>query len=149
MSNVIQISDLRFTRAGEPPDPEHACLHKKLRVDPNGEIVTCEDCGVQVEAFWALSALVERYGTALRHLEERERRLEKDLQASVTHRAAKKVEVVWRERKMLPRCPHCGSGILPEDGLGDSLIGREFELRRRAKQVSGTSVPPTKEVIHE
>ncbi|MDE3022711.1 MAG: hypothetical protein KGI54_12775 [Pseudomonadota bacterium] len=45
--------------------------------------------------------------------------------------AARAVEKAWRVRDMVPSCPHCHAGILPEDGLGKSLINREMEMRRR------------------
>lgn len=133
MSDVIQIGDwqiqrkhaLRMSQAGE-------CDHKHLELDGRGDIVRCSKCGIQVSAFWALEMLADEYNRRLAKLERDREALAKAKEAEVHLLAARKVDKIWRSRTMVPACPHCHQGILPEDGLGNSRMSREIELRRRA-----------------
>lgn len=85
-----------------------------------------------VSAFWALEMLSDEYNRALSKLQRDREALAKAKEAETHLLAARRVESVWRSRTMVPACPHCGTGILPEDGLGSSQINRGIELRRRA-----------------
>jgi hypothetical protein len=44
--------------------PSIECQHLNILLDPNGEIVTCKTCGVQLTPWWALLMLVNRYKEA-------------------------------------------------------------------------------------
>lgn len=135
MADIIQIGEWqlqhkhkhRNTKPGE-------CDHKHIELDARGDIVRCVKCGVQLSAFWALDMLSDKYSRALSKLHRDREALAKAKEAETHLLAARKVEVVWRSRTMVPACPHCGLGILPEDGLGNSRINREIELRRRVAE---------------
>lgn len=137
MADIIQIGEWqlqhkhkhRYTEPGE-------CDHKHIELDARGDIVRCVKCGVQLSAFWALEMLSDEYNRALGKLKRDREALAKAKESEIHLLAARKVESVWRSRSMVPACPHCGTGILPEDGLGSSRINREIELRRRAAATS-------------
>ena len=131
-NNIINIGDWQIKRSGEyRMQTDGDCDHKHLELDERGDVVRCLKCGTQVSAFWAIKMISEQYNLSLRKLaSERETiRLAKDENLHLL--AAKKVEKAWRKRSMVPACPHCSRGILPEDGLGSAMINREMELRRR------------------
>ena len=133
MADIIQIGEWKLQhkhnhRYVEPGD----CDHKHIELDARGDIVRCVKCGDQLSAFWALKMLSDEYNRALGKLQREREALEKAKEAETHLLAARKVEKVWRTRTMVPACPHCGAGILPEDGLGGSRINREIELRRRS-----------------
>jgi len=48
-------------------------------------------------------------------------------------RALKMLERSWWRGGMLPCCPHCRYGLLPEDSAAGacSSVGREYEMARR------------------
>jgi hypothetical protein len=76
--------------------------------------------------------LAGEYNRALSRLQRERDALTKAKESEIHLLAAKKVEKAWRSRTMVPACPHCGKGILPQDGLGSTNINRAIELRRRA-----------------
>lgn len=132
--NVIQIGEMIVRRREEKKawnKKDERCHHRKTTLDDNGSIVTCDDCSMQLSPYWVLHQLIHYYDQEMKKVEARAKAVAEDKAHNLHLLAAKKVEAVWRSRKMAPCCPHCGHGILPEDGLGGSQMGREFELRRR------------------
>lgn len=133
MSDIIDIGDWKLHRKSKHRMAEHGeCDHKHIELDGRGDIVRCVKCGVQLSAFWALEMLAGEYNRALSRLQRERDALTKAKESEIHLLAAKKVEKAWRSRTMVPACPHCGKGILPQDGLGSTNINRAIELRRRA-----------------
>jgi DNA-directed RNA polymerase subunit RPC12/RpoP len=131
-AEIIEIGDLRFSRNRiARAYRADQCKHHRLRLDENGDVVVCEDCGIQVSAFWALCMLADEFDREFAKLRSARANLAREKAAEVHLLAARKVDAVWRSRTMVPACPHCGIGVLPEDGLGNARISREMELRRR------------------
>ena len=138
MGEIIEIGDMLIQRKKENPrfiNDGKGCDHTNLVMDDAGHIVTCSKCGIQLEAYWALKMLTEQY-ERWRNRFNQERAEHKEevktfRQENIHLIAARMVEKAWRARGMVPSCPHCHAGILPEDGLGKSLINREMEMRRR------------------
>ena len=61
-------------------------------------------------------------------INERARQVIEAEQFSLRSRAAKAVDEIWRSKNMVPCCPHCNRGLLPEhfaDGVKKS-IGKDF-----------------------
>lgn len=58
MGKVLDFGGIRIERRDGP------CAHPHIILDPNGQIVTCGACQRQLEPFWALIALSERYHAA-------------------------------------------------------------------------------------
>lgn len=138
MSNIIQIGEWSVQRrARSASSPQAGCDHAQIALESHGQVVRCLKCGDQLSAFWALQMLADQYDRATAELEQERRALARAREAELHLPAALKVEQLWRGRKLAPACPHCGRGILPEDGLGSLQINQEFELRRRAAQSHG------------
>jgi len=131
IGNVIKIGDLKIRRLEKRGWRDERCPHKNTTWDANGEIVTCDDCKMQVSAWWLLHMFTAEYERALADLEHRERALADARRQNLHLIAAKKVEAAWRSKGMVPACPHCDRGILPEDGLGSTNVNRAIELARR------------------
>jgi len=133
MADVIQIGEWQVQRKNKYEyHTREECNHNHIELDSCGDIVRCMKCGVQISAFWALEMLSDQYNLALNKLQRDRNALTKAKESETHLLAARKVESVWRSRTMVPACPHCGNGIFPDDGLGNTRINREIELRRRA-----------------
>lgn len=128
MTNIIELGDLRITRARRQYTA--GCQHKRFTVDPNGDIVTCNDCDKQISSHFALLLLVDEWDRAQRKLADSRASHAAAMERTVVLRAAQRVQSAWRSRTMVPTCPHCGEGIFPEDGFGGSAINKEMALRR-------------------
>jgi ribosomal protein S27E len=135
VSNVIQIDEMRLTQKSRFEMGRRAdCRHLHLTTDEEGDIVKCDDCGMQVSAFWALRMLSEHYERAMAKLKNRERAQAMAEEKTIHLKAAQTVESAWRSRSMVPTCPHCGEGIAPTDGFGRSAINKQIDERRRAER---------------
>lgn len=132
MRNVVQIDEMRLTRAHRSYLPKPGdCKHMHLTMDEDGDIVKCDDCGMQVSAFWALKMLTEHYERAMANLKGRERAQAEAEQKTIHLKAAQRVEAAWRSRTMVPTCPHCGEGISATDGFGGGAVNKQIDERRR------------------
>lgn len=132
MGDVLYFGSMQFERVRRRHALERTaatCQHKRLTLDENGDVCSCRDCGVQVSAFWALMRFVEEWTDHARKTATAAERIRADAEATLHLRAARRWESAWRSRTMLPACPHCGRGILPNDPGGQ--VNREIELRRR------------------
>lgn len=132
MSNVIDIDALRVARKSSYVRAPGECRHMNFTLDDNGDIVKCDECGVQLSAYWALSHCVEYYQRAIAKLTSAEKRLATAQEEGVHLLAARRVERAWRSRTMVPACPHCGEGIGPKDDFGGTCINKAIYERRRA-----------------
>ena len=141
MADVIEFGELRVRRAEKMTRlAADRCRHYKMTLDDNGDIVTCDDCGKQLSAFWALRLITEQYEAAWKKVQATGERINREAQASLHLRAAAKVEKAWRSRSMVPACPHCHAPIFPEDGLGGIQVNRKIALARRA-----AAAPPSQQ----
>jgi hypothetical protein len=132
MSDVIDLGEVRFRfrRQGYVP-PKDECLHRNKTIVERGNYIECDDCGKQLDPMWVVEQLVGYWGDWKSGLEVREKQLQEMTSKHVSLLAAQRVEKAWRSRTMVPMCPHCERGILPEDRLGSSSVNREMEMRRR------------------
>ncbi len=132
IDNVLDLGNFKLTRKNTHYDPK-GCKHENLTADEKVQAVTCSDCGLQVSSFYALMKYSENVKKHMEVLKrEREQIIELKKQ-NVVHKAALILQKAWRKRKMVPACPHCHRGILPEDELGRSTTSREYEMARRKK----------------
>lgn len=136
IEKIIDITDLRITRKRHSysfmtdKDGKKECDHSEMHMEDHGNVVTCKLCGVQVSPYWALQFAVEKWNQYLKFLKRKENEVNDAKQHNFHLIAVKKVESAWRS-KMAIACPHCRMGILPEDGLGDHMMNREIEIKRR------------------
>lgn len=131
---VVDIGDLRVAR-GKTRRPYTACKHTHLRYDNEERRIWGADCEMDVEAFDAFKGLVERFSGAASDIKGRQDAVKEAEGHAIISRAAKAIDEIWRRRKVVPACPHCRRGILPEDvakGLG--CVSAEIERQRRINQ---------------
>jgi ribosomal protein S27E len=102
------------------------CQHRNLTYSETGQIVSCKDCKQQVTAWWAFLNLMKQYQRVRDGIEAQRKQLIAEQERNLTHKAAIKVEDVWRRRKLVPTCPHCAKPILPSDGFGGSAVGKHY-----------------------
>jgi hypothetical protein len=134
VADVIEFGELRVRRAERMTRlnaTTDRCRHHNMTLDDNGELVTCDDCGKQLGAFWALRLITEQYGDAWRKVQATGERINREASATLHLRAAQKAEKAWRSRSMVPACPHCHVAIFPEDGFGGIQVNRQIALARR------------------
>lgn len=131
---VIQIEDLRVAR-GLTRRPLSSCRHKQLVYDDKERRVWCSDCESEIEPFDAFQMLCEVYGAGLNSLARRRRELAEAEAFQIRSRAAKVMDEAWRSTKMAPLCPHCMTGILPEDVVGGlASTSKSLVLAARKKK---------------
>lgn len=132
--NVIELADWKIRK--EPrryfSDPSK-CDHKKLTMDPHGLTVQCDDCKLQLSAYWVLERMLDQFRDARRKLAAERASHNAKVAGDLRLTAAKEVEKAWRSKRMVPSCPHCHRGIFPADGFGDSMVSKEMELARRER----------------
>ena len=137
MTNVIDIDALRVARKSGYVRAPGECRHMHITLDDNGDIVKCDDCGVQLSAYWAITHFTEYYQRAIAKLTSAQKRLATAQEEGVHLLAARRVERAWRSRTMVPACPHCGEGIGPKDDFGGTCINKAIYERRRAAKRGG------------
>lgn len=130
--NVVNIGDFSIARLGRGDAcDKKKCRHFFVELNDHGETVTCRDCGVPVSAYWALCNLAEYWEAGHRKLRNEQERLQQEKNAHVHLTAARVVEKAWRNRSMVPTCPHCGEGISAHDRFGHSFISKRIDEHRR------------------
>ncbi|MDQ7982262.1 hypothetical protein QYH69_34115 [Paraburkholderia sp. SARCC-3016] len=134
MAEVIDLGEYRVERKPHRPF-DGTCQHKHLTVDQNGGIITCDDCGKQIDAFIALNLMLDSYSKYWAKLNSKDKSLQEQAHRQLHLKAAQRVEDAWRGRKMIPVCPHCSEAIFPDDGFGSTLVNREIAVRRRQAKI--------------
>jgi hypothetical protein len=131
---VIQLDQWRVRKEGSRAAPVNGlCDHRNLTMDQHGLTVRCDDCQLQLSAYWVLENLVDSYRRARDELARAQQAHLLKARAHIHLPAAQRVETAWRSRHMIPTCPHCSRGIFPEDGFGGSMVPKAAELARRQK----------------
>lgn len=128
-TTVVDIGDIRVAR-GMSRRPSLICRHLKLVYDNQERRIWCRDCETNIEAFDAFQMLVDRAYAAYADIKKRKAEVAAAEQHALISRAAKAADKAWRGR-MVPACPHCRRGILPEDALQFSFTNREWEEKLR------------------
>lgn len=132
-ARVIQIEEFRLTRALRTYTAKD-CAHMKLTMDSAGAgIVTCDDCHMQVSAFWALQTMSEHYQRAMEKLAHRENSQSERESKTIHLKAAQAAESAWRSRTTVPTCPSCSQPIFASDGFGRGFVSKETAERMRTE----------------
>lgn len=133
MGRVYDIGDFRVEvkqdYGGLTYDKDKECHHRNLTFAEEGQVITCDDCKVQVTAWWAFLSLTKKFADIQQRTQEAYAAVEASKARNLTHKAAIAVEDAWRGRKMIPTCPHCSKPILAQDGFGGSRTNREMSLK--------------------
>lgn len=143
MADVIALGDFRFTRKHHRTWDKRECQHKNTELDDNGNIVMCIDCGKQVDPYFVLRMLTEDWGRIQSAIEAKRQTVENEKERHIHLIAARKVESAWRNKHMVPTCPHCGEGISAHDGFGDSAISKQIDNARRLHRAATRAAAQT------
>jgi hypothetical protein len=136
--NVVNLGDFRVTKVAKRhvsltrPQANTPCNHLHVTLDDNGNVVTCDDCGVQIDPYYALHTLSTLWGSFQSDLERRIAKCTEAEEITLHLRAAKVVEQAWRDKQMVPTCPHCEGGIRASDRFGMAAINNAMDERQRA-----------------
>lgn len=138
---VVDIGDVRVAR-GLARRHHGSCPHGRMVFDRAERRIWCKDCEHTVEAFDAFEAIVRHFSTAESRIADRERELKEAETFRVRAVATKKLDAVWRRRKVVPRCPHCRQALLPEDFTGElHVVSRELALALRRRSEPTADAP--------
>lgn len=132
---VVDIGDLRVAR-GLSRRPYTSCRHNALLYDHSERRIWCSDCETNVEPFDAFLGLVEHFHAAAARIEAREKAVAEAERSAVRSLAAKAIDEAWRRRKYVPACPHCKTGLFPEDFAGGAktTLSRDYAEALRARR---------------
>ena len=129
---VVDIGDYRVAR-GLSRRAHPSCDHTRLVYDIQERRIWCKDCEKDVEAFDAFKGIVSNFAAQIKILERREEAVAEAESYNLISIAAKNIDEAWRKKKMIPCCPHCKRGIMPEDFKSGitHYVGKEYEVVRR------------------
>lgn len=127
---VVDFGDLRVAR-GLSRRPFSLCKHRPLVYDPKERRIWCRDCESNVEGFDAFVLLVEQFHRAAQEIQRQREEVEKARAHNIIRIAARQMDEHFRSRTMVPACPHCHTGIFPEDVGRMASVSREWEQARR------------------
>lgn len=131
--NVVDIADIRVAR-GRAKREQPNCRHRRLMYDQDERRVFCDDCKKTIDNFDAFMNLVNVFSSATAKIDKKEKELNDALKYNIRRLAAKKMDEAWLSKTMIPCCPHCKTGLLPEDALNiTSYKSKELEIARRKK----------------
>jgi hypothetical protein len=134
-AEIIDLAGIRL-QAGTAASSQPVCQHKALIYNQIERRCWCEDCTRTVDNFDVVMIMVRAYGTMLREARLRLAQAREATKAAARRLATKELDRVWGG-KMVPNCPHCQRGLLPEDFANGaaSTQSKELEVARRARQL--------------
>jgi hypothetical protein len=112
--------------------PATMCQHLQTVLDRAAGTVACRDCGAFLSAFHVLTQVANE--------ENRWHARVKAMRAEVAElkawspflKAVKHQEGMWRGKRQLPCCPHCGTGLwATELTVSSHGVRREIAFRKR------------------
>lgn len=131
---VVSLADVRVAR-GQTRVPRQTCRHSNMVYDERERRIWCEDCESDVDVFDAYVRLIECHDSAWKKIERAWKEAKEACDFQLRSRAAKYMDKIWRGRRMVPNCPHCGEGLLPEDVLRlKSASSAELTRRKRSRK---------------
>lgn len=136
-SPVIDLAEVRIRFGVSDRKVGRPCEHKAMVYSATERRVWCEDCERTIDSFDAFHTLTKHFHAmecAAKHKLETARRAEA---LTINLRAAKVFDKAWRGNQMAVSCPHCSTGLLPEDFIsGGSQVSAEIERARRARKAA-------------
>lgn len=138
-ATVIDLAEVRIRfgisdrKAGAP------CEHKRMIYSVSERRVWCEDCDRTIDSFDGFMSIVTHFQAMTSAWKDKVRKADEALKAVIGRRAAKIIDKAWSGNEMAICCPHCRTGLLPEDFLsgGGSQVSAEIERARRARKAEG------------
>jgi hypothetical protein len=137
VATVIDLAGVRLQRGvTDYKLRTEKCKHKKMIYCATERRIWCEDCSRTIEHFEAFMVLVDHHAEMIRQSNSLFARAKEALTATIRTRAAKELDKVWGGRNMVPCCPHCRRGLLPEhfaNGVG-MCVSRDYEVARLKRE---------------
>jgi len=130
--SVVDFGDYRVSR-GFSRRSSASCEHRNMVYDSQERRIWCKDCETNVDGFDAFKHIVESYNSAIKKLHRQAEEFEEAKAHNIISIAAKVIDEAWRKKNLIPCCPHCKAGLMPEDfknGISQ-FVGKKFELERR------------------
>ena len=132
---VIDLAEMRIKRGRSNVSVATPCKHRALIYSQDERRVWCEDCERTIDSFDAFMTVVGQFHPMVNAAKHALRRAKEAEAMTITLRAAKVFDKAWRGNQMAVSCPHCRTGLLPEDFLsGGSQVSAEIERARRGRQ---------------
>jgi hypothetical protein len=122
------------------------CTHRMFEIDGEAGAVYCRDCDEEVPAFEAL-CVIARHDSIFQRQYYRLREEIVELQKYKPWlKAVKRLEHVWRGKKMLPCCPHCNRGVRAEDLAASGMKSIKYDQIRAGQSANK---PPGPELVED
>lgn len=132
---IVNIGDVRVAR-GMSRRHHSSCPHTNMIYDKDERRIWCPDCERDVDPFDGFILLVAGYHHAVTAVQRREEAVGQVEKFKMRSIAAKKLDEAWRSRNMVPCCPHCQNGLMPEDFKhGVSMLGKDYVAARKRGEV--------------
>lgn len=137
-ASVIDLAEVRIRFGVSDRKAGRPCEHKKMIYSTSERRVWCEECARTIDSFDGFMSIVNNFQAMTSAWKGKVRKAEEALTAVIHRRAAKIIDKAWSGQQMAICCPHCHTGLLPEDFLsGGSQISAEIERARRARKAEG------------
>lgn len=134
---VVDIGDMRIKR-GMTRRPASSCRHSTVHYDKQERRLWCPDCEKNVEAFDVVVGIAESLDAKTKGMEKREQKLKEVEEERLVSLAARAIDKLWRRRNMVPCCPNCNEGLLPEDfkDFRGAMVNADWTRAKRKKKVT-------------
>lgn len=134
---VIDLAEVRIKRGNASSRFGRACQHKALIYSQDERRIWCEDCERTIDSFDAFMVVVGQFHPMVNAAKRSLERAREAEGFTISLRAAKVFDRAWRGNQMAVCCPHCRTGLLPEDFLsGGSQVSADIERARRARMLA-------------
>ena len=137
-AQVIDLGGVRIQWGLSRRIGQKKCEHLSMVYSAEEQRVWCKDCSRTIENFQAFMVIVNRFEGMIRAAKSKLEKAEAAMMATARLRATKELDRIWSSKGpgMVPCCPHCMGGLLPDD-FADGIKAartREMELARRARK---------------
>ena len=132
---VVNINKMRLAR-GFTKRPYRTCKHMDLTYDTSERRIWCNDCEQNIEAFDVVVTMADHIGNAWAKINRAETEVAEAVSHNIRLIAARAMDKEWQSRSMVPCCPHCSRGLLPDDFRSGARgrVSKKLEVERRKKE---------------
>lgn len=140
---IIDIDVVRATIRQNTRYEKSHCKHSRITVDSDAGTIDCDDCKKSLSAFQVVVSWAKQWGEIEKAVNRQKLRAQAMSKTMRTYRirlrALRELEKFWWKGNMLPCCPHCKRGLMPDDftEVPPLMVSREYELKRRSRCAEG------------
>ena len=113
--------------------PKTTCKHERTLIDQIAGTVECRECGEVLSPFHVLLRMAQGERALFDRVRSLQAKADELARYSPHLKTMKELERIWRGRRMIPICPHCGTGIWPQELLAGGSRGVRYEITLRQK----------------